>query len=224
MSFPLLKAVGVTPVAAAVMDAPVSDTAAIQNKVNLIAQKFQSSGVDTVVLIGPAGLNWPTYMVSNPYRPRLLFLDNTASLGFATNKATTNTSIIDNSLTGGPYGPDQAVYDEAQMQACIKKLKAAGIETPPPSASSGGGLDNAPYQAAFNVCPGVVLMQALLQRAGRSLNYGTLTTAINGLKVNVPGDPTPRAYDPSALDGNAQAYLFTWDAADKKFVLKTSNG
>jgi ABC-type branched-subunit amino acid transport system substrate-binding protein len=215
---PALKAEGVTPVETAVMDAPVSDTAAIQNKVNTIAQKFQSSGVDTVVLGGLAAANWPTYMESNPYRPKLMFLDITGARAFVTNKSTTDTSLLKDSVAGGPYGPDQAIFEEPTMQACIKTLTAAGVKTPSPDTLS-GDASNQPYQAAFNVCPVVDVLKALLEKAGKNLNYGTLATAIDGLKVSVSGDPTTRVFSPTELDGNATAYLFTWDPATKAYVV-----
>ena len=103
---PALKAVGVTPVQTAVMDAPVSDTAAIQTKVNLIAQKFQASGVDTVVLGGLAAQNWPAYMEGNPYHPKLLFIDITGAQAFMTNKATTNTSLLEGVDRRRPVRPE----------------------------------------------------------------------------------------------------------------------
>ena len=215
---PALKAVGVTPVQTAVMDAPVSDTAAIQTKVNLIAQKFQASGVDTVVLGGLAAQNWPAYMQSNPYHPKLLFLDLVGAQAFVTNKATTNTSILNGSIAGGPYGPNQLIFEEPQMQACIKTLAAAGVKTPAPDTLS-GNMSDQPFQAAFNVCPVVDLLKALLQAAGKNLNYGTLATAINGLNVHVSGDPTTRVYGPTELDGNARSYLFSWDATKKAYVV-----
>jgi ABC-type branched-subunit amino acid transport system substrate-binding protein len=214
---PALKAVGVTPVDTAVMDAPVSDPAAIQNKVNTIAAKFQSDGIDTVVLGGLAAANWPQYMESNPYRPKLMFLDVTGARSFVTNKSTTDTSLLKDSIAGGPYGPDQAIFEESQMQACIKTLTAAGVKTPAPD-TTGGDMSNQPYQAAFNVCPVVDVLKALLEKAGKNLNYGTLSSAINGLKVHVSGDPTERVFSPTELDGNATAYLFSWDPATKAYV------
>ena len=214
---PALKAVGVTPVDTAVMDAPVSDTAAIQNKVNLIAQKFQADGIDTVVLGGLAAANWPQYMASNPYRPKLMFLDITGARSFVTNKSTTDTSLLKDSIAGGPYGPDQSIFEEPTMQACVKTLTAAGVKTPAPNTLS-GDVSNQPYQAAFNVCPVVDVMKALLEKAGKNLNYGTLASAIDGLKVPVSGDPTPRVFSPTELDGNATAYLFSWDPATKAYI------
>ena len=103
------------------------------------------------------------------------------------------------------------------MQACIKTLTAAGVKTPAPS-TTGGDPNNQPYQAAFNVCPVVDVLKALLEKAGKNLNYGTVTSAIDGLKVSVSGDPTPRVFGPDELDGNATAYLFTWDPATKAYV------
>ena len=178
------------------MDAPVSDTAAIQNKVNLIAQKFEASGVDTVVIGGLAGANWPQYMATNPYRPKLRFLSITGARSFVTNASTTDTSVLNDSIAGGPYGPDQAIFEEPTMQACIKTLTAAGIKTPAPSTLDPTDMSNQPYQAAFNVCPVVDVLKALLEKAGKTLNYGTLTSAIDGLKVSVSGDPTPRVTAP----------------------------
>jgi hypothetical protein len=215
---PALRAVGVTPVQTAVMDAPVSDTAAIQTKVNLIAQKFQASGVNTVLLGGLAAQNWPAYMEGNPYNPKLLFIDIVGAQAFTTNKATTNTSLLKGSIAGGPYGPNQQIFEESQMQACIKTLAAAGVKTAAPD-TSGSDMSNQPFQAAFNVCPVFDLMKAWLEGAGKNLNYGTLQTAINGLKVHVSGDPTTRVYGPGAFDGNPKAYLFSWDPTQKTYVL-----
>jgi ABC-type branched-subunit amino acid transport system substrate-binding protein len=215
---PALKAVGVTPVQTAVMDAPVSDTAAIQTKVNLIAQKFDASGIGTVVLGGLAAQNWPAYMEGNPYHPKLLFIDITGAQAFTTNKATTNTSLLAGSIAGGPYGPNQQIFEESQMQACIKTLAAAGVKTPAPD-TLGSDMSDQPFQAAFNVCPVFDVLKAWLQAAGKNLNDGTLQSAINGLNVHVSGDPTPRVYSPAALDGSPKAYLFSWDPTQKAYVL-----
>ncbi len=214
---PALKKAGVTPVDTAVQDAPVTDTAAVQNKVDIIAERFKSAGVTSVVLVGQGGANWPAYMQQNPYTPKLLFLSSDAVKAFTSNSATTNTKILESGYTGGPYGPDQAVYDEPTMQECVKTLKQAGLKLPPPSASTNPLVQE--YQAALNVCPPMALLKAWLTAAGKDLNNKTLGTAINGLKVKVPGDPTPRTYSPQHLDGNPSAYLFVWDPKTKKLVL-----
>jgi Periplasmic binding protein len=222
---PKLKSLGITPVATAVIDAPVSDTAALQTNVNLIAEKFKSAGADTVVVVGSSGANWPLYTQDNPYRPKNLFLDILASRAFATNADTKSTAILKDSLSAGSYGPDQARWDEAEMQKCVATLTKAGIDAAakPPSQFDPNDMSNQPYQATFFSCPDMALTKAVLEAAGKNLNYGTLAAAINGLKVTIPGDPAERTYGPPpAADGNPQAYLFAWDEAKKEFVL--SNG
>jgi hypothetical protein len=129
------------------------------------SQRFQDAGADTVLLVGPSGANWPTALQTDPsYRPKLLFLDRLAGVSFSTNAATTDLSILDGSLAGGGYGPDQARFDEPEMQACIGVLTKAGLETPPPSAST--SASDQPYQAAFQACPDVALLKAWITAAG----------------------------------------------------------
>jgi Periplasmic binding protein len=222
---PKLKSLGITPVETAVIDAPVNDTAALQTNVNLIAEKFKSAGADTVVVVGSSGANWPLYTQDNPYRPKNLFLDIYASRAFATNADTKSTAILKDSLSADSNAPDQARWDEAEMQKCVATLTNGGVDAAakPPSQFDPDDMSNQPYQATFFSCADMALTKAVLEAAGKNLNYGTLAAAINGLKVTIPGDPAERTYGPPpAADGNPQAYLFAWDEAKKEFVL--SNG
>ena len=219
---PELDKLGIKAVETGIMDAPVSDVAAVEANVNVIAEKFKSAGVDTVLIVGIAGANWPLSMADNPYSPHLLFTDVLAARAFATNKSTTDTSILKGSLSAGGYGPDQARFDEPKMQECVKVLRAAGVKTPSPN-ESGSDVSNQPYQAAFQACPDVALIRAWLQAAGKNLNYGTLESAIDGLKVTIPGDPTERTYGPPpAADGNPTVYFFNWDESKKEFAVDES--
>jgi hypothetical protein len=216
---PVLKDLGIKPVDTAIMDAPVNDTAALQSNVKLISERFKAAKASTVLIVGPAGANWLTYNDAS-YKPKLLFTDMAAPRAYATNKSTSNTSLLNGSLSGGGYGPDQARYDEAEMQRCVRTLKSAGVDTPSPAASK-GDASNQPYQAAFQACPDVAVVRAWLSAAGRNLNYGTLAAAIDGLQVHIPGDPTPLKYGPPpARDGNPAVYIFGWDESVRDFVLE----
>ena len=215
---PKLSELGIEPVETATIDAPTDDTAALQSNVTLIAERFNAAGADTVLVVGIAGANWPLYMEENPYRPKLLFTDVTAARAFATNESTTDTSILDNSLSGGSYGPDQARWEDAGQQACIETLAAAGVESPPPDQFDANDTSNQPYQAAFFACPDMGLMLKWLEAAGENLNYGTLEAALDGLTLAVPGDPGERTFGPPpASDGDPIAYLFTWNDSAAEF-------
>ena len=218
---PVLEELGIEAVETGVMDAPADDQAAVASSVQTIAQRFEASGADTILLVGASAQDWPTNMAANDsYRPKLLFLEQTGARAFYTNAATTDTSVLEGSLLGGGYGPDQARFDEPTMQACIQVLSDAGLETPTPE-ESGDDPSNQPYQAAFQACPDVALLQAWLTAAGEDLNYGTLTNAIDGLEVSIPGDPDARTYGPPPdTDGNPTAYLYTWDEGAHDVVLQ----
>ena len=218
---PTLVELGVDVVATGIMDAPTGDTAAISAKVQLLAERFEADGADTVVLVGASGSTWPQYLAGeSSYRPDLRFLSTVAVHAFATNGATTDTSILDGSLAGGGYGPEQARFEEAEMQACVTTLRDAGLETPAPAEFEADDPSNQPYQAAFQACPDIALTRALLEAAGEGLNYATVDLAIEGLTVAVPGDPTPRTYGAgSAGDGDPVAYLFRWDSGLQDVVL-----
>ena len=219
---PVLDKLGIKPVAVGIMDAPTTDTAAIQNSVKLNAEKFKAAGADTVLLVGIGAANWPQYMASDTsFRPKLLFTELLAQRAFYTSKDTTDTSILEGSLAGGGYGPDQARFDESTMQDCVAILKAAGVATPAPSQFKADDPSNQPYQAAFQACPDMWLTRALLERAGENLNYGTLEAAIDGLKITIPGDPAERTYGPPPdSDGNPAVYLYSWDQATKNVKLE----
>jgi hypothetical protein len=216
----VLEDLGVEVAEKGISDAPVGDTAAIQAAVKVIAQRYQAAGVDRLVVVGASGANWLTSMADDAsYRPALRFTGTTAALAFSTSEATTDTSILEGSLAGGPYGPAQAMFDEEAMQECIGVLSDAGIETPTPE-ESGDDPSNQPYQAAFQACPDIALLRAALEAAGEDLGYGTLEAAIDGLEVHVPGDPTPRTFGPApAGDGDPAAYLFAWDEGEGRFAL-----
>ncbi len=217
---PVLEELGANVAETAVAVAPADDPAAQQAETATIAERFEASGVDTVVLIGSSAQGWPQNMVESTYRPQLLFTTIVGPRAFATNAATTDTSILEGSLSGGGYGPDAARFDEPVMQECIQTLADAGVETPTP-AESGDDPSNQPYQAALQACPDIALLTALLEAAGEDLNYGTLEAAIDGLEVSIPGDPEPRTYGPPpAADGDPTAYLFSWDESAGDFVLQ----
>jgi hypothetical protein len=218
---PGLKDLGITPVDVAAADAPNNDTVALAAQVKTFAQRFKSAGADTVLLVGGSGANWPTAMADdNSYRPKLLFTAGNAIKAFATSAATTSFDVLNGALVAGPFGPDQAIFDEPEMQKCVAILTAAGLTTPAPKSTSGKASDQ-PYQAAFQACPDMVLLKAWLTAAGTNLNYGTLDAALKaGLKVGVPGDPVARNYGPSpANDGDPKRYIFHWDPVKKDVVL-----
>ena len=106
------------------------------------------------------------------------------------------------------------------MQDCIERLAERGIETPEPDTVTGGPND-LPFAAGFNACADMTLLQAWLEAAGETLDYGTLQAAIdNGFELIVPGDPAERTFGPPPnSDGDPPAYVFEWDTAKEDYAL-----
>jgi hypothetical protein len=217
---PVLDELGIDVVETGIMDAPADDPTAVQASVQTIASRFEASGADTIVIVGASGQDWPTAMAENDsYRPKLLFLEQTGARAFYTNAATTDTSVLEGSLLGGGYGPDQARFEEAAMQECVQIAADAGVEVPSPEEVGDDDPSNQPYQAAFQACPDVDIMRAWIEAAGEDLNYGTLAAAADGLELVVSGDPESRTFGPfPAGDGNPTAYLFAWDEGEQSYL------
>jgi Periplasmic binding protein len=218
---PTLEELGIEPVDVAINDAPRDDALAVQNQTLLIAERFESSGADTVLLVGLSSQDWPLHLSAGSYRPALKFMERTAITAFATNAAVTDTSILDGAVAGGTYGPAQAIFDEDAMQECLAILSAAGIETPTP-AEVGDEPSNQPFQAAFQACPDVALLRAWLEAAGEDLGYGALQAAVDErFEVAIPGDPAPRTYGPApSADGDPAAFIFRWDESSGTLVVE----
>ena len=106
---PVLDDLGVKPVDTAAASAAAGDNAAIESEINTIAQRFKSKGADTVLLVGPNSANWFQTMQDNPYRPKLMITDASSVQAFTANAATTDTSLLEGAVQGGPYGPNQRI-------------------------------------------------------------------------------------------------------------------
>lgn len=208
---PLLDELGVEVAESAAGDASAdaSDITAANAALAVIAERFESSGVDQVLLVGTAGLGWASGTQSLDYRPQLFLTDPNSVLAFAGDAAGNDLSVLDDAVAGNLYGPAESTYALDAMQECIGVIEDAGVEVPEP-ATTPEGEDL--YVAGFTACDDMTLLRALLEAAGEDLNYGTLAAGAEGLEVQLPSEPSPRTYgSPPAADGDPTAYLFDWD-------------
>ena len=214
---PLLDELGVDVVEKGVLDVPQGDQTATDAGTKVIAEKFEASGADTVLLVGQSSVAWPTAMQNGGYKPKLLFSDASSTQAFLANAATTDTSVMKGAVVGGPYGGDDRVYEEPKMQDCIGTLEDAGIEVPAPDPDD---ANEKGFTGPEEACVNVALLTAILEAAGKDLNYATFRQAGETLgEVDIPGDPSPRTYGPPpATDGSPKAYLSTFDASTNAFV------
>jgi hypothetical protein len=216
---PLLDELGVEVAESAIVDAPADDITAVNAATGVIAQRFESAGVDQVLVIGQSGLTWASGTESLDYRPQMLLTSPNSVLAYAGDSAGRDLSVLDGAVAGNFYGGPQNTYDLPAMQDCIGVIEDAGTDVPSPDSLTGDGDDL--YVAGFTACQNVALLRALIEAAGDDLNYGSLVAGADGLVVDIPTQPDPLTYGPPpAADGDPPAYLFDWDPAEGDFVLR----
>lgn len=216
---PLLDELGVEVTESAVVDQTAEDITATNAAVAVIAERFESAGVDKVLVLGNSGLAWAIGTEPLDYRPEMRAPDFSALLTFAQDEeAERDLSILDGAVGSGIYGPTSAVYELPGMQECIGVIEDGGVDVPDPA-------DLAPedqtYISALTSCAQMELLTALLEAAGEDLNYGTLEAGADGLVVDMPNQPEPVTYGPApAADGDPPVFLFDWSEDDLTFVLQ----
>ena len=136
-----LDELGIDVAESAVVDAPADDLAAVNAATGVIAQRFESSGVDQVLVIGTAGLTWASGAESLDYRPQLLLTDPNSILAYAGDAAGRDLSVLDDAVAGNLYGGPENIWNLDGMQACNEILTAAGDPIPEPDTITEEGAD-----------------------------------------------------------------------------------
>jgi ABC-type branched-subunit amino acid transport system substrate-binding protein len=205
----------------AVLDAPAGDQSAITSGTQTIAQRFQTQGIHKVMLVGDSSADWFLGMKGQSYKPQLLISDATAVQAFLSNKSTSDTSLLKDAVEGLAYSQGTWIYDEPAMQSCFKTIKAAGVAVPQPNPNDANAKG---YTGPEDACTNMALLEAILKKAGKTLNYATFRNAGYTLgKVTIPGDPSPRTYGPPpATDGAPTVHVLYWDEGKQDFVAKAS--
>ena len=217
---PLLDELGVEVADSAVNDTDGTDTTATNAQTAVIAERFEASGVDQVLLVGQSGLIWATGVEPLDFRPELRLANSNSILAFTSDAAAHDLSILDGAIAGNTYGADQNLYELPAMQDCIAVLEEAGVEVPEPDSRTNPD-DPELHQAPFTACRDVALMRQLLEAAGEDLNYGSFAAGADGLEVVLPTTPDPVTYGPPpSADGDIPLYLYDWDPDEVDFVLR----
>jgi hypothetical protein len=217
---PLLEDAGVDVADTAVNDAPANDTVAGNALTAVIAERFESEGVDQVLTVGDSGLVWMLGAEPLDYRPQMLLTSTNSALAVVGDPGAHDLSVLDGAVAGNLYGPPQNQYELDGIQACLGVLADAGIEIAAPDTFE-DGAQVTPYTSAFAACNDVALLRTLLEAAGEDLNYGSLAAGADGLEVDLPMQPEPVTYGPPpSADGDPPMYLYDWDPDHIEFVLR----
>jgi hypothetical protein len=217
VTIPTLEERGVEVADRAVIDVPDNDQAAALAQVGIIAERFQSAGIDTVVTVANAALTTAQGLEATGYRPRLLATGFESLAAYTAAEGGFDESVVEDALTGG-YATSGAQFDDPLMQDCIAVVEAASGETlPDPDEAEPG--DPEPYVSVFAACMQLDLFRQIAEAAGDDLNNGTFGAAGYSLgEIELPGAGGPATYGPDSLDGNMPIYLLRFDDAGGRLV------
>jgi hypothetical protein len=221
---PELKKLGVNVVQTALNSAPTTDVNAGYQQFQLIARKFQASGVDVVVAVGDAGQGWPKALQVNrsTYLPTLVATYRNALAAYVADTSGNDPAIVKGAITGDGNPPPSVSWNDPRMKSCVATIQKAEpnakIEDPVTATAKTPNTWVAPTYA----CQNVSLLVDILKAAGKTVNNDTFNSGGESLSsVQLPGfGGQALHYGKDTHDGGGPVYLSTYDSAKKNLVVQ----
>ncbi|OHV29158.1 MULTISPECIES: ABC transporter substrate-binding protein [Pseudofrankia] len=213
---PGLRSMGVTPVQSGVLDAPLTDPAAVAQQTGVFVQKFQSAGVDTVLVVGGISTQFPAQLEKTDYRPRLLFTDVSQARAYSFDAGAHDFSTLRGAVALG-LGTD---FAEPANQECVHTVEAAvpGLKIVDPDTVPPG--EPAPGVSVSVACRYLALFTAIADKAGRDLTYQSFQRAGFALgSFQIPFYTDRATYSQNTPHGAIPDRRFEYDPAKKNFAL-----
>ncbi|ABW12653.1 hypothetical protein Franean1_3247 [Parafrankia sp. EAN1pec] len=217
---PALDRLGVTPVENATVEIDAADQAASNQRINVVIQKFQAVGADTVIVVGGLAGNFPGLLADTTYRPKLLFTSNNSATAFV--RSDDNAGKL-GALPGSTGIGLVTDYNEKSFLDCTRTVAAAIPETAGKFQAPADVQSGQPTYAvsASVACSTLSLFQAIAEKAGRDLTYATFQKAGFSLgSFRVPASLDPATFGPQTPHGAIKPHLYTYDTSSKNFVVK----
>ena len=134
---PVLDELGIEVVETGIMDAPADDPAAVQASVQTIAQSFEASGADTIVIVGASGQDWPTAMAENDsYRPKLLFLEQPGAAPSTRTRPRPTPRCWRARSSAAATAPTRPASRRRPCRSACRSPPTPGSRSPPPTRSA----------------------------------------------------------------------------------------
>jgi hypothetical protein len=206
----------------AVDSAPSTDQNASNQQQAVIAQRFQSSGVNEVVAVGTGSAVWPQGEESNQasYNPHWVATSWSDLAGVLTGKSFP-AQYVGNVVATNPQTSQANQWSDPLIQNCVQTVRKAfpndAIASPVGQSASDTSDDT--YVSAMGACSNVALFDAIAKAAGKHLTVASFTQAGYGLKnLKVPGAGTV-SFAPGRAYAQGPVYLAHYDPATKQLVL-----
>jgi hypothetical protein len=186
-------------VAATAVDAGVSgDQAAINQDANIIAQHFQSSGVNEVVAVGEGSLIWPDALQANQssYHPPFV-ATNEGTIETAVLAASISPTYLRGVLTSSPVPSNYQIWHTPFVQHCDQVVRKAypSDEIKPPTNPISGSDQT--FYSVESACINMALFTTIAKAAGKDLTVASFEKAGYGLRdATIPGAASSVSFGP----------------------------
>jgi hypothetical protein len=209
----------------AINSAPPTDQAAVVQQTGVIAQRFQSEGINEVVAVGQGSAAWPDGLARNQstYNPPWVATSNTALSGFIAGNAGAG-NYVKPVVTSSPTLTGTQVWQDPGIQQCVKIIKKAyPSDTITPYNAATNGSDHS-YVSAESACQNMALFTALAKAAGKNLTVKSVTKAGESLKnFTVPASGGPISFSPGKPYAVGPVFVGHYDPGTKSLVFATKS-
>jgi hypothetical protein len=213
------------PVVATAVDAGASgDQAAINQQASIIAQHFQSSGVNEVVAVGEGSLVWPDALQANQssYHPPFI-ATNEGTIETAVLAASISPTYLRGLLTSSPVPSNYQIWHTPFVQHCdhvVHHAYPSDKITPPTNPISGSDQTFFSVEAA---CINMALFTTIAKAAGKNLTAASFEKAGYGLRnATIPGAASKVSFGPGRPYPLGSVIMVTYDPAKKVLVFANS--
>jgi hypothetical protein len=219
-----LHSLHVSVVATAVDAGASGDQVAINQQANIIAQRFQASGVDEVVAVGEGSLVWPDALQANQssYHPPFV-ATNEGTIETAVLAASISSTYLRGVLTSSPVPSNYQIWHTPFVQHCDKVVRKAYPSdkiTPPTNPISGSDQTFYSVEAA---CINMALFTTIAKAAGKDLTVANFEKAGYGLRnATIPGSASSVSFGPGRSYPLGPVIPVTYDPAKKVLVFANS--
>ncbi len=219
-----LRSLHVPVVATAVDAGPSGDQAAINQDANVIAQRFQSSGVNEVIAVGEGSLVWPDALQANQstYHPPFV-ATNEGTIETAVLAASISPTYLRGVLTSSPVPSNYQIWHTPFVQHCdqvVRKAYPSDKITPPTNPISGSDQT---FFSVESACINMALFTTIAKGAGKDLTVSSFERAGYGLRnAAIPGAASPVSFGPGRSYPLGPVIKVTYDPAKNSLVFAAS--